>query len=158
MIGTVLQAQSANEGAAVIMVPISIILAIFYLYKTTSSNYQYSKLNRQLADLREFGIENARQQKRMKEIFDRENLPYPKSKKSKKKTTDRSKSISKPRKKSKPKVKNKPSSRSSDRPDASTKVDRGGSYDSRRTRPSRMSFDDKDDEHTEDLPDPNEIF
>jgi hypothetical protein len=82
----------------------------------------------------------------------------PQSKKSKKKTIDRSPGISKLRKKSKPNVKDKPSSRSSDRPDASTKVDRGGSYDSRRTKPNRMSFDDKDDKHTEDLPDPNEIF
>jgi hypothetical protein len=41
--------------------------------------------------------------------------------------------------------------------DLSSKVDRDP-YDNRRNRPNRMSFDDKDDKHTEDLPDPNEIF
>ena len=91
-------------------------------------------------------------------LSDPENSNPPQGKKSKKKTVDRSSGLRKLRKKSKPKVKNKPSSRSSDRPDASTKVDRGGSYDSRRTKPNRMSFGDKDDKHTEDLPDPNEIF
>jgi hypothetical protein len=72
----VLQAQSQSEAAAVITGPVIIIFLAYMFYKTSGNNF--SQLNDELADLRQWRIEEARQQKRYNQIFKRENLPKPK--------------------------------------------------------------------------------
>ena len=72
----ILQAQSENEAAAVIAGPAAIIIVAYMFYKESGNSF--SQLNDDLADLRQWRIEDARQRKRYNQTFKRENLPKPK--------------------------------------------------------------------------------
>ena len=97
MIGIILQSQSEGATASLIIGPMAIVFVAYMFYKAMNRD-PFSGLNRQLASLRQFGIEDARQKKAMRETFEAENLPYPKSKsgsKTKPRKTSKSKEVKK---------------------------------------------------------------
>ena len=79
MIGIILQSQSEGTTASLIVGPLAIIITAYMFYNAKNRN-GYAEINKGMAEIRQFAIEEARQKKAMRETFERENLPYPKSK------------------------------------------------------------------------------